>query len=111
MNIMHEFKWCTEYNMDCVRVSLHKNYITILDSYKIKKHKHMKEVIKWIKNFDSKYLFNKPIWYHIAEWKSHNLLYSLKYKQDHTKHVDLDDKNKITHKIGYIFLSLFYWGF
>lgn len=111
MEILREFKWCERYNMDYIKVSLNKNSLTIWDSYKVKKHKHMKEVIKWIESFDKKYLFNKPVWLHIAEWKVYNLLYALGYEQNRTRYTDLDDKQDIIHKIGYTILSLFYWGF
>lgn len=111
MEIIHEFRWCKEYNMEYVRVSLNEHDITIWDSYKIKKYKHMKEIIEWIKSFDKKYLFNKPVWYHIAEWRAHNLLHSFEYQQNRTRHTNLDGNQNFTHKIAYIVLSLFYWGF
>ena len=111
MEIIREFKWCEKYNMDYVRVTLNKDALTIWDSHKIKKHKHMKEVVEWIKSFDKTYLFNKPVWFHVAEWKTHNLLYALKYEQERTKHLDLDNDHNLLHKVGYIIFSLFYWGF
>ena len=108
--IIKEFRWCKEYNIDCVTCHIGQNTVCIIDSFKIKKIKHMLEVLRWIKN-DVKYNIPKlpSVGLMLCEWRAHNLLHKLKYETDRTRSVDLNNDNKWYITLGYIGLSLFYW--
>lgn len=113
MKIIKEFVWCKEYGMEYVAASfdISNKFITVWDSYKIKKRKHMVEVIEWLRTYsDYSEITMAPMWYLVSEWCAHNLLHSLGFKQDHTQHLDLDTTTPWYQKVGYVFLSCFYWG-
>lgn len=113
MRIIKEFVWCVGYGMECVTATfdLANRYITVWDSHKIKKRKHMKEVIEWLRTYsDYHEITMAPMWYLICEWCAHNLLYSFGFKPEHTQHLDLDTDTPWYQKIGYVLLSFFYWG-
>ena len=108
MILFKNFDWCKDYNLDKVSILLLDDYVTIYNSYKIKKTSHMFDVIKWIKQY------NKPVTKQntkilLVEWKSHNLLYWLNIKRDRTIHCDIN-VNTWWEKIIYFILSLFYFG-
>ena len=86
----------------------YKKSITIFNSNKIKKRKHMKEVLESLQGY---YKINKPIWLQIAEWRAHNFLYYFKYQINRTQHVDLDSDMNWKTNLGYCILSLFYFNF
>lgn len=112
MTIIKEFSWCKEYGIDHVRINIEWNWNTIWYSYKIKKIKHMREVIEWMKTYnDNEKLLAIPNWFIIAEWRTHNLLYWLNYERTRTRHLDINADYPLLHKIGYVVGSLFYWGF
>lgn len=110
MTVIKEFKWCKEYNMDSITFHIGTNSVQIVDSYKIRKIKHMREVLRWLKN-EAKY--NIPplpsVCLMLCEWRAHNLLCDLNYKSNRTCDVDLNNDNKWYVTLGYMFLSLFYW--
>lgn len=107
MTIIKEFSWCKKYDIDSVKVDIHSNYITIYYSYKIRKKKHMKEVLNWIKGFKN---LDLPMYLLVAEWKTHNLLYNWNYQRERTRHVNLENTMFLKHRIRYFLLSLFYWN-
>lgn len=112
MTIIREFSWCKLYGIEYVKinVSVFANHITIFDSYKIKKIKHMLEVLKWARSYaefgdietNSKLL-------QLCKWRACNLLHRFKYQVDRTRSVNLNVTETWRDKVGYIFLSLFYW--
>ena len=108
--MLREFSWCKEYGIESLDIRINETHktVTIYNSYKIKKYKHMKEVIETIQLYHE---FNKPVWLQIAEWRSHNLLYFLNFQRDRTQHVDLDYNQDWKLKVGYTVLSLFYFNF
>ena len=66
----------------------------------------MKEVIEAIKGY---YEIKKPVWLQIAEWRAHNLLYTLGIYRNHTMHTDFNFEIKWYEKIVYFILSLLYF--
>ena len=106
MKIVKTFTWSS----DAIICKIHSNNnATIFNSYKIKRYKHMKEVLECIDVYREKSCL--PIWYQICEWKTHNLLYDLNIKRDRTKDFDINDDISIWGKIGFVLLSLFYIKF
>ena len=104
------FPWCDKYKLDEVETLVAENAVTIYNSYKIKKYKHMKEVVEWIKEYcHLTSVTDRSDFSLIAEWRAHNLLYWLGYERDRTMHCDLNNEQWYR-KIGYFFLSLIYFG-
>ena len=105
------FEWCKEYNIKGIVIHVYKNSVNVENSYKIKKHSHIKDVVKYIKENFSEYTSVSKIDTHIlvAEWKAHNLLYWLKIERDRTAHCDLNHNN-IVKRILYFIMSLLYFG-
>lgn len=110
MQIEYKFNWCEKYQIDTIKIYIGEIGINILDSYKIRKVKHMKEVLnKLATNEDYKKIKLNKRWLQICEWKAHNLLFNLGYKQERTKHLDLNENNKWYINLGYVCLSLLYF--
>jgi hypothetical protein len=106
--LIFEFPWCDQYNIDSIKVDIHNKSFTINDSYKIKRGKHMKEVLKRVNNYAN---VNLSIHYQVCEWKTHNLLYACKYQVERTKHCDINEDVTFLEKIGFVVASLFYFGY
>lgn len=106
-----KFEWCDEYNMEHINIHVYKDSVNIHDSYKIKKHKHIKDVVNYIKTELSEHTTVSKINTIdlISEWKSHNLLYWLNIERDRTAHCDLNHNN-IIYRVLYFIMSLFYFG-
>lgn len=109
MRLIKEFVWCREYNINSIIINVTSDKcFTILYSYKIKKSKHMLEVLKFVqKYFKSKH----TIWYQLCKWKTHNLLYVLGYKKNRTESCDMNEDVKFVHQCLYVVMSLFYIRF
>ena len=108
LGLIKEFGWCKEYGLDYIHITLSDSVITILDSYKVKRLKHMREVIDWVKTYDTTVC--KRSWISlVSEWRAHNLLYWLGIEKDRTTHCDLNEESCI-HKVLYIIGSLVYFG-
>jgi DNA modification methylase len=106
------FDWCDQYGLEKVKINLVSwgPSVTIFDSNKIKKTKHMKDVINWLKNNEkTAHVMTLPTYILIAEWKAHNLLYKFNYDTVRTEHLDIENNMPLKYKIGYILLSLFYF--
>lgn len=82
--------------------------VTIYDSYKITRRKHMKEILERVNQHRDG---NTSIWYQLCEWKTHNLLYELNIERSRTKDYDINDDISIWEKIGFVLLSVFYIKF
>lgn len=106
MKINKTFSWYPE----GITFEIHpSNNVTVFNSYKVKKRKHMKEVLKVIDQYREETTL--AIWYQICEWKTHNLLYELNIKRDRTKDYDINDNVSIWEKIAFVILSVFYIKF
>lgn len=111
MRIIKEFPWCQEYGITEVTVDIclyNPDYITIWNSFKIKKIRHQMEVLKWIKEH---YDLKQPLWYQLAEWRAHNLLFFFNYNPIKTEHCDLNEDVTLKEKIQFVLLSLLYFNF
>lgn len=112
MTIIREFSWCKLYGIEYVKVNVgvFSNRITIFDSYKIRKIKHMLEVLEWVKAYaDFEDIETNSKWLQLCKWRAHNLLYGFRYQVDRTRSVNLNVIETRRSQIGSIFLSLFYW--
>lgn len=109
--MLKQFEWCSEYSIESVNIHVYKDYVNIQNSYKIKKHKHIKDVVNYIKHELSEYTTVSKIdtINLISEWKTHNLLYWLNIERDRTAHCDLNHNNSIK-KVLYFIISLLYFG-
>ena len=79
MRLIKEYKWCKEYDIDCLTIDIYDDYITIWNSYKITKISHMLEVIETIRKYSR--IYNRSNFQLVSEWRSHNLLYDLNYER------------------------------
>lgn len=104
---MHQISFL--YNGLPISISFNKLNIHIVDSYRVKKAKEMKEILHIVHcaslNRGIFYARNEKSW--IREWKAHNLLYKLGICKTRTQSVDLNENESKLRKIGYFFLSLF----
>jgi hypothetical protein len=108
LGLIKEFGWCKEYGLDYIHVALSDSTITIMDSYKVKRLKHMREVIDWVKTYDTE--VGKRSWISlVSEWRAHNLLYWLGVEKDRTVHCDLNNETSIR-RVLYFLGSLVYFG-
>lgn len=114
MSIIREFSWCKDYGLECVKINIDmaNDNITIFDSYKIKCIKHKLEVLDWARTYvEYEKCQMSSRFMQLAEWRAHNLLHAVGFQKDRTRSVDLNYDNKWYEKLGYFFLSLFYWGY
>ena len=110
IELVKEFAWCKDYDMNCVTIKIYSNAVTVYNSYKITKYKHMKEVVKWIKEYcHLTNVTDRSTFSLISEWRAHNLLYKLGYEKSRTAHCDLNNEPWYR-KLGYFVLSLLYFG-
>ena len=108
LGLIKEFSWCKDYGLDYIHITLSDSVITILDSYKVKRLKHMREVIDWVKTYDTTVC--KRSWISlVSEWRAHNLLYWLGIEKDRTTHCDLNNESSIR-RVLYFIGSLVYFG-
>lgn len=101
-----------EYKDLVVKLNLSESCTSIIDSYRIKKIKDMKNIINMVReqNSDPNLCINKrKIFGMITEWRSHNLLYALGIQRERTKTVDLEEKQSFFLKIAYFIMSIFYF--
>lgn len=108
LGLIKEFGWCKEYGLDYIHIVLSDSICTIIDSYKVKRLKHMREVIDWVKTYDTE--VGKRSWISlVSEWRAHNLLYWLGLEKDRTAHCDLNNETSIR-RVLYFLGSLVYFG-
>ena len=75
MRLIKEFKWCRRYGLKTVEVdyNLNNKNVIIYRANKIKRLKHMIEVIRWIKQFgEYRKTFDKHIFFYLWRWKTFN---------------------------------------
>jgi hypothetical protein len=112
MLISKKFDWCSDYGLNKVEVYISDNrdVLTIYNSSKIRKTKHIKEVLSWLNNIDYiKPIFNHGINIASREWRVHNLLYNLKIQISRTEHVDYKSDQSCLEAIAYFLLSFLYF--
>lgn len=88
------------------------NDTQILNSYKIKKIKDMKSIIKYIRKKYPSYVLvhnQRSLFSLINEWRAHNLLFKLNIAPNRTKDVDFTLTDSFLMKLGYFFLSILYF--
>ena len=106
MMLIKEFSWCKKYNIDSVTVDINpKQGFTIWNSYKVKRSRHMMDVLKTINAY---YKSRHSLQYLLCEWKVHNLLNTLKYKRV-SKHCTFNENVTLGRQILYVIISLFYF--
>lgn len=81
------------------------NRIKIYDSYGIPKAEMEKELLVLKSKYPSHCIWNRKMKSLKLEWAAHNLLYSMKYKVEKTKDVDLDYPQKWYYKFAYFILG------
>lgn len=108
LGLIKEFGWCKEYGLDYIHIALSDSTITIMDSYKVKRLKHMREVIAWLKTYETE--VGKRSWISlVSEWRAHNLLYWLGVEKDRAAHCDLNNETSFR-RVLYFLGSLVYFG-
>ena len=107
MRLIKEFSWCKKYDIDSVTIDIYpERYFTIWNSHKIKRSKHMLEVLKTVSAY---YKSRHSLFYQVCEWKTHNFLYALNYKRVKTGHCDINEDVTLKQQILYVIISLFYF--
>jgi hypothetical protein len=110
MQLIKDYSWCKKYNIEHVKINIfpEMGFFTILDSFKIKRSKHMWDVLKTVRpHFKSKH----SMLYQLCEWKTHNLLHALNIETDRTMHCDLNEDVSLYEQIAFVLISLFYFGY
>lgn len=111
IEVIKNFPWCKKYGIDHVDIKISNDAVMILNSYKIKRYKHMAEVIDCIKSYGEYTIVNNiSNIMLIAEWRCHNLLHFLGIEKERTASCDLNNE-KPHRRFLYLLGSLFYFGF
>lgn len=95
-----------------LRCDLSENNTKIYSSYKVTNRKVMKRVLAWLQGrYKDKTLAVRirTISDMEAEWRGHNLLYSMGLFRERTADLDLEYPQKWYKKVAWRILSLFYW--
>ena len=85
-----------------VSVSVSKNNIHIVDSYKIRKRKDMKLYLGYLEScgkYDYCDVFKRSLCDLVNEWVTHNNLYKIGYEPLRTRDCDLDYPQKWYYKV------------
>ena len=107
MRLIKEYPWCKQYDIDSVTIDLYpEKYFTIWNSNKIKRSKHMMDVLRTVSGY---YKSRHSLLYQLCEWKAHNLLYALNYKRVKTQHCDINEDVTLKQQILFVIISLFYF--
>lgn len=99
------------FNGSYIKVFFDKDNICILDSYKVKRSKDMKQILEnvFYASVNRGIFYSRSIKSWLKEWKAHNILYKFGLFRSHTKDVDLTEKESKKRRFAYFILSLFYW--
>ena len=104
MRLIKEYSWCKKYNIDSVTVDINpEQEFVIWNSYKIKKSRHMMDVLKTVNAY---FKTKHSLLYLLCEWKIHNLLNTLKYKRV-SEHCVFSENITLGKQILYFIMSLF----
>lgn len=106
-------KLIVSYKNFILKVHALKNNTTIFDSYQVKSLQDMKSIIRQIQSdVSGTYAINsRSVSSMVYEWRTHNLLYSLRIERNRTKDVDLNTGQPWYSKVLYFLLSPFYLHF
>lgn len=97
-----------------IDIKITEDNIQLKNSYTIKKSWMMSLLLDDLKmksEGTSKVFDERSKFSLISEWRAHNLLYSLHYKRERTKDVDLDINETKLRKICYVILGSIYFLF
>lgn len=99
------------HNKKVININLAEDNTTVINSYKIKKIKDMKAILKKARALcgDFYAIKKRSTFGMITEWRAHNLLFALKIQRDRTGSVDLELNQSWWKKVGYFVLSILYF--
>lgn len=103
-------KLIVRYNNLSFKVQASETNTSIKDSYRAKSIDDMRYILEYIsaESSENMAIHKRTMFSMINEWRTHNLLYSLKIKRDRTGTVDLDINQPWYMKMFYFILSPFY---
>ena len=96
-----------EFEVNGLKIQVTPLNITIIDSYRIKSKKVMKEIIEEILYKAPIYKRNRSIKALVREWRTHNIFYNKGWFINHTKDCDLEIDEALYRRIVYFFLGRF----
>ena len=96
-----------EFIVNDLKVRVTPFNITIIDSYKIKDKKVMKEMIKEILYKAPIYQKRRSIKSLVREWRTHNIMYNKGWFISHTKDCDLETYEALYRRIVYFIIGRF----
>jgi len=88
-------------------VNVTESNVHIHDSYKIKGNRRKLEIISAITAACPTAFKTRTIKSVLREWRAHNILYRMHIKRKSTMHTDIEAKQKLKYKIGYLLISIF----
>lgn len=83
-----------------VKIRYNKDWITIVDSWKIQDESDMRLILLRFKG-KSPFAYKRTMESWIREWKAHNRLYKLGLFRSHTKDCDFDESEKWYRRLAY----------
>lgn len=96
-----------EFEVKGLKIQSFPDNIKIIDSYKIKDKKLIKEAVIEILEKAPMYFSNRTVRSLVREWKAHNRLYEWGLFVSHTKDCDLEAKESLFKRFFYFFLGRF----
>ena len=99
------------YEGKSISIQYNSRNIHIFDSYKIKRKRDMKGILKIVQyaSFNRGIFYTRKMSSWIREWKAHNILYKMGIKRTSSKDTDLCETESKKRRFIYFILSLFYW--
>jgi len=94
-----------------MKYTITNNNLHLVDSYKISKNRFDGELNRIRGIHPSSQVWKRKRYAMKLEWATHNGLYALGIKRDHTKDVDINYPQKWYAKIGYFFVGCCVWLF
>ena len=89
-----------------VAINFGKECVCIDKSYQITDDEEKRKIINAICDLRPEILETRTKDNLLTEWKAHNILWQLGYKQDHTAHVDFEYKQNKWHKLGFKLITM-----
>ena len=104
-------KFTVKYKEFALSIQLDEKNIHIKDSYKIIDNTIIATLLNKIiqKANEEGYFYKRSIKSFTNEWKAYNWLYEHKIHIDRTASVDLNDDEKLLNRLGYWFISNFWY--
>lgn len=97
-----------QYYDKTITYNANENVLTIVDSYEIKDKISMEEILNEISN-EVDFPRRRKIKDMVAEWRVHNMLYTLHIMRKHTKSVDFERDQYWVLRLAYKYLAKLYW--